>query len=126
MAGFRRMLTRGCRRSFAISDSNRFRNPSLRYVKFLLEHDLGFHQHQRNKIFKVLTIASVIGIPPTLIASMYGMNFKNMPELSWTWGYQWGLGLIVISTVLPILWFKKTRLVVTKRRAPAGREPFHC
>jgi magnesium transporter len=76
-------------------------------VQFLLDAILGFINTEQNEIFKVLTIASVIGIPPTLIASMYGMNFKNMPELSWTWGYQWGLGLIVISTVLPILWFKK-------------------
>jgi magnesium transporter len=75
-------------------------------VQFLLDAVLGFINTEQNEIFKVLTIASVIGIPPTLIASMYGMNFKNMPELSWSWGYQWGLALIVISTVLPILWFK--------------------
>jgi magnesium transporter len=37
---------------------------------------------------------------------MYGMNFHNMPELSWPWGYQYGLGLILISTLIPILWFK--------------------
>ena len=75
-------------------------------VQFLLDAVLGFINSEQNEIFKVLTIASVVGIPPTLIASMYGMNFKNMPELSWTWGYQYGLTLIVISTVLPILWFK--------------------
>jgi magnesium transporter len=75
-------------------------------VQFLLDAVLGFINTEQNEIFKVLTIASVVGIPPTLIASMYGMNFKNMPELSWSWGYEWGLLLIVISTVLPILWFK--------------------
>jgi magnesium transporter len=75
-------------------------------VQFLLDAVLGFINTEQNEIFKVLTIASVVGIPPTLIASMYGMNFKNMPELSWSWGYQWGLLLILISTVLPILWFK--------------------
>jgi magnesium transporter len=53
-----------------------------------------------------LTIVSVVGIPPTLIASMYGMNFKDMPELSWNWGYPYGLALIGLSAVLPILWFK--------------------
>jgi len=47
-----------------------------------------------------------VGIPPTLIASMYGMNFHNMPEYSWKYGYEWGLGLIVLSTVLPMIWFK--------------------
>jgi magnesium transporter len=75
-------------------------------VQFLLDAVLGFINTEQNEIFKVLTIASVVGIPPTLIASMYGMNFHNMPELSWAYGYQWGLGLILISTVLPILWFK--------------------
>jgi magnesium transporter len=75
-------------------------------VQFLLDAVLGFINTEQNEIFKVLTIASVVGIPPTLIASMYGMNFKNMPELSWSWGYEYGLALIVVSTVLPILWFK--------------------
>jgi magnesium transporter len=75
-------------------------------VQFLLDAVLGFINSEQNEIFKVLTIASVVGIPPTLIASMYGMNFKNMPELSWAWGYEYGLALIVVSIVLPILWFK--------------------
>jgi magnesium transporter len=75
-------------------------------VQFLLDATLGFINTEQNDIFKVLTIASVVGIPPTFIASMYGMNFHNMPELSWTYGYQWGLFLIVLSTILPIAWFK--------------------
>jgi magnesium transporter len=75
-------------------------------VQFLLDAILGFINTEQNDIFKVLTIASVVGIPPTLIASMYGMNFHNMPELSWPWGYQYGLGLIAVSTLAPILWFK--------------------
>jgi magnesium transporter len=75
--------------------------------QFLLDAVLGFINTEQNDIFRVLTIVSVIGIPPTLIASMYGMNFKNMPELSWTWGYQWGLGLIALSILVPIIWFKR-------------------
>jgi magnesium transporter len=75
-------------------------------VQFLLDAILGFINTEQNEIFKVLTIASVVGIPPTFIASMYGMNFRNMPELSWSWGYEYGLGLIAISTIIPILWFK--------------------
>jgi magnesium transporter len=75
-------------------------------VQFLLDAVLGFINTEQNEIFKVLTIASVVGIPPTLVASMYGMNFKNMPELTWSWGYEYGLALIAISTILPILWFK--------------------
>jgi magnesium transporter len=76
-------------------------------IHFLLDALLGFVNAEQNDIFKVLTIASVVGIPPTLIASMYGMNFHNMPELSWQWGYAYGLTLIALSTVIPILWFKR-------------------
>ena len=75
-------------------------------VQFLLDAVLGFISTKQNDIFTVLTIVSVVGIPPTLVASMYGMNFKNMPELDWAWGYQYGLALIVLSTIIPILWFK--------------------
>jgi magnesium transporter len=75
-------------------------------VQFLLDAVLGFINTKQNDIFTVLTIVSVVGIPPTLVASIYGMNFKNMPELDWAWGYQFGLALIVLSTILPILWFK--------------------
>jgi magnesium transporter len=75
-------------------------------VQFLLDAVLGFINTKQNEIFTVLTIVSVVGIPPTLVASIYGMNFKNMPELDWTWGYQYGLTLVILSTILPILWFK--------------------
>jgi magnesium transporter len=75
-------------------------------VQFLLDAVLGFINTEQNDIFKVLTIASVVGIPPTFIASMYGMNFHDMPEYTWHYGYAWGLFLIVLSTVLPIIWFK--------------------
>jgi magnesium transporter len=76
-------------------------------TQFLLDAILGFVNTEQNEIFKVLTIVSVVGIPPTLIASMYGMNFHNMPELAWRWGYPYGLALIALSTLLPILWFKR-------------------
>jgi magnesium transporter len=76
-------------------------------VQFLLDAVLGFISTEQNDIFRVLTIVSVVGIPPTLVASMYGMNFKNMPELSWEWGYQWGLGLIALSIIIPVIWFKR-------------------
>jgi magnesium transporter len=76
-------------------------------TQFLLDAILGFINTEQNDIFKVLTIVSVVGVPPTLIASMYGMNFHNMPELSWRWGYPYVLALIALSTLLPILWFKR-------------------
>ena len=76
-------------------------------TQFLLDAILGFINTEQNDIFKVLTIVSVVGIPPTLIASMYGMNFHYMPELSWRWGYAYGLALIALSTLVPIIWFKR-------------------
>jgi magnesium transporter len=75
-------------------------------VQLLLDATLGLINVEQNDIIKVLTIVSVVGVPPTLVASMYGMNFKNMPELNWAWGYEWGLALILISAVAPLLWFK--------------------
>jgi magnesium transporter len=75
-------------------------------VQFLLDAVLGFISTKQNDIFTVLTIVSVVGVPPTLVASIYGMNFKNMPELDWAWGYQYGLTMIALSIILPILWFR--------------------
>lgn len=74
-------------------------------VQFLLDATLGFINIQQNNVFKVLTVASIVGIPPTLLASIYGMNFKNMPELTWSFGYEYGLSVILLSAVLPLLWF---------------------
>ncbi|HEV2702175.1 MAG TPA: magnesium transporter CorA family protein [Steroidobacteraceae bacterium] len=78
-------------------------------TQFLQDAVLGFINTQQNDIFKVLTIVSVVGVPPTLIASIYGMNFHNIPEYGWKYGYQWGLGVIALSIILPILWFKWRR-----------------
>jgi magnesium transporter len=75
-------------------------------VQFLLDAVLGFITIQQNDLFKVLTIVSVVGIPPTLIAGIYGMNFKSMPELSWAWGYPYGLAVIALSALIPVIWFK--------------------
>jgi magnesium transporter len=78
-------------------------------LQFLLDASVGLIGIEQNDIFKVLTIVSVIGIPPTLIASMYGMNFKNIPEYDWAWGYQYGLTLIFLSAIVPLIWFKLKR-----------------
>ena len=75
-------------------------------TQFLLDSLLGLANIEQNNVFRVLTVVSVIGIPPTFIASMYGMNFKNMPELNWTYGYPYGLALIVLSALIPAVWFK--------------------
>ena len=75
-------------------------------VQFLLDATLGYINIAQNNIIKVLTVVSVVGIPPTLIASIYGMNFKSMPELEWAWGYPYGLTLIVASAILPLIVFR--------------------
>ena len=80
-------------------------------VQFLLDAVLGFINTKQNDIFQVLTVISIVGIPPTLVASIYGMNFRNMPELSWAWGYPYALVVILLSAILPILWFKWRRWV---------------
>jgi magnesium transporter len=77
------------------------------YGVHLLDADLGFISTEQNDLFKVMTIASVVGIPPVLVAGIYGMNFHFMPELSWQYGYPYGLALIVISALLPLWWFKR-------------------
>ena len=75
-------------------------------VQLLLDAVLGFINTEQNDIFRVLTIVSVVGIPPTFIASMYGMNFDTIHEYHWHYGYAWGLGLIIVSAIVPIAWFK--------------------
>jgi magnesium transporter len=75
-------------------------------VQLLMDATLGLINVEQNDIIKVLTIVSVVGVPPTLVASIYGMNFKYMPELTWDWGYAYGLALIALSTIVPLIWFK--------------------
>lgn len=75
-------------------------------VQLLQDAAVGIINSDQNDVMKVLTFVSVVGIPPVLIAGIYGMNFKNIPEFEWAWGYAWGLGLIVISALLPLIWFK--------------------
>jgi magnesium transporter len=78
-------------------------------TQFLLDAVLGFINTEQNDLFKILTIVSVVGVPPTLVASVYGMNFAVMPELHWRFGYPYALALIVLTTVLPMAWFKWKR-----------------
>lgn len=75
-------------------------------VQFLLDAMVGLIGIAQNDIFKILTIVSIVGIPPTLIAGIYGMNFKYMPEYDWAFGYPYGLALIALSAIIPLAWFK--------------------
>jgi magnesium transporter len=76
-------------------------------VQFLLDAIMGFISIEQNNIFKVLTVVSIVGIPPTFIASLYGMNFKDMPELGWQYGYYYALALIAVSILVPVVWFRR-------------------
>jgi magnesium transporter len=76
-------------------------------LQFLLDATLGFINIEQNEIVKTLTIASVVGIPPVLVAGIYGMNFRVMPELRWALGYPMALALIVVTGLLPLWWFKR-------------------
>ena len=76
-------------------------------VTFLLDATLGLVNIEQNAIIKIFSVAAVAFLPPTLIASIYGMNFDVMPELSWPYGYPLALGLMVVSAVLPYLYFKR-------------------
>jgi len=77
--------------------------------QFLLDATLGLINIDQNDLFRVLTIVSVVGVPPTLIASIYGMNFRYMPELTWTYGYPYGLCMIILSAAVPLIWFRIRR-----------------
>jgi magnesium transporter len=76
-------------------------------ANFLLDAVLGILNVEQNAIIKTFTVASVALMPPTLIASIYGMNFQHMPELAETWGYPAALTLMIVSAVLPIYYFKR-------------------
>ena len=76
-------------------------------MQFLLDATLGYINVEQNDIVKTLTVASVAGIPPVIVAGIYGMNFRVMPELSWPWGYPLAVLLMIVSGALPIVWFKR-------------------
>lgn len=75
-------------------------------ISFLLEASLGMVQIEQNRIIKIFSVAAVIFLPPTLIASIYGMNFHFMPELSWKYGYLYAFTMMLISSWLPYKYFK--------------------
>lgn len=76
-------------------------------INFLMDATVGFININQNKIIKIFSVASVALLPPTLIASIYGMNFKYMPELEWGAGYPFALGLMVASALVPMWYFRK-------------------
>jgi magnesium transporter len=76
-------------------------------IAYLQDATLGLINIEQNTIIKVFSIAAVLFLPPTLVGTIYGMNFEHMPELSWRIGYPMALGMMVISAVVPYCWFKR-------------------
>jgi magnesium transporter len=76
-------------------------------VNFLLDATLGVINIEQNAIVKTFTVAAVAFLPPTLIASIYGMNFDLIPELRWSFGYYFALAVMVLSAILPLFYFKR-------------------
>ncbi len=75
-------------------------------INFLMDATVGFININQNKIIKIFSVASVAFLPPTLIASIYGMNFRLMPELDWAFGYPLAIGLMVASAITPFWYFR--------------------
>jgi magnesium transporter len=76
-------------------------------VNFLMDAAMGFINIQQSQIIKIFSIAAVVFLPPTMVASIYGMNFRLMPELDWTFGYPFALLLMLMSGLTPYLYFKR-------------------
>jgi magnesium transporter len=92
----------------ALSDHATFLSDN---VTFLLDASLGLISIEQNAAMKLFSWAALVFLPPTLIAGIYGMNFKHMPELEWVGGYPWAVGLMVASAVPPIMYLKRRRWI---------------
>ncbi|BBK41536.1 magnesium/cobalt transporter [Allostella vacuolata] len=76
-------------------------------ISFLHEATLGLINLEQNSIIKVFSVAAVLFLPPTLVGTIYGMNFEAMPELRWAFGYPFALATMVVSAIVPYYWFKR-------------------
>jgi magnesium transporter len=78
-------------------------------VRYLQQASMGILNMQQNQIVKVFTILTAVFLPPTLVGTMYGMNFAHMPELSWKWGFPVTILLTFLSAILPLVYIKQKR-----------------
>jgi magnesium transporter len=76
-------------------------------ITFLLDATLGMINNEQNSIIKIFSVLAVALMPPTLVGTVYGMNFRHIPELEWIFGYPFALLLMLLSAVLPWLYFKR-------------------
>ncbi len=89
---------------FALTQQTAFQSDK---ITFQLDATLGMINVEQNTIMKIFSVASVFFLPPTLIGSLYGMNFHNMPELSWTYGYPLAIGMMLVCSAIPYLYFRR-------------------
>ena len=82
-------------------------NFNFERIDYLQNIFIGLLSVEQNKVIKIFTIVNVIFLPPTLIASIYGMNFDIMPELNWEYGYLFSIGVMILAAVTPLIIFKK-------------------
>ncbi|WP_308445300.1 CorA family divalent cation transporter [Thermonema sp.] len=82
---------------------------SFQRLEYLQNTFLGLVNIEQNHVIKIFTVVTVVFLPPTLIASIYGMNFDYMPELKWTYGYPFSLALMIFSSVLFLWYFKRKK-----------------
>jgi magnesium transporter len=75
-------------------------------IQFLLDALVGMVTLEQNNVIKIFSVAAVVLLPPSLVASIYGMNFRRMPELEWVWGYPLALALMLMAAVAPYYFFK--------------------
>ncbi len=90
----------------SLMDHTSFSSDRLEYLQ---DTFLGLINIEQNKIIKIFTVASVIFLPPTVIASLYGMNFKHMPEYNWRYGYPFAIALMVLSSLITLWFFRRNR-----------------
>ena len=84
---------------------------SFERLEYMQDTFLGLLNVEQNKIIKIFTVVSVIFLPPTLVASMYGMNFDFMPELHWRYGYLWAIGLMLAFVAIILWYFKRQKWI---------------
>ncbi len=87
----------------SLSDQTNFIGSNL---TFLLDATLGLISIEQNAVFKIFSVASIVFLPPTLVAGIYGMNFAHMPELQWPWGYPMALAIMLAAAILPYALFR--------------------
>ena len=76
-------------------------------INFLMDATVGFININQNKIIKIFSVVSVALMPPTLLASIWGMNYQYIPELAWEWGYPFAIAMMLISAIIPLAYFRK-------------------